>query len=81
MTGHTSEPLFPLSLPEVDNIYELVVSAALRARQLNRFPHLRETEGEENIVEQALREAVGGKISYEMDEAEVGEADEESGEE
>jgi len=63
----------------VDNIYELVVSAALRARQLNRFPHLRETEAEENIVEQALHEAVEGRIRYEMDEP--GAAGEESGEE
>ena len=80
MNGQTKDASFPLNLPDVENIYELVVSAALRARQLNRFPHLRDGGSGENIVDQALREAVEGKIRYAIEEPGPEEAEEEPGE-
>jgi DNA-directed RNA polymerase subunit K/omega len=52
------------------NVYELVVVAALRARQLNRFPHLRDRDEAATIVDQSVREATGKKISYAIAEHE-----------
>lgn len=55
---------FAMILPDRDNIYELVVVAALRARQLNDFPHLRSRARPGPLVEQALREAAEEDLEY-----------------
>ncbi|MFH1681384.1 MAG: DNA-directed RNA polymerase subunit omega [Candidatus Eisenbacteria bacterium] len=55
---------------ELGNIYELVVVAALRARQLNRFPHLRDRDAGRTLVDQALGEAVTLKLPYAISDRE-----------
>lgn len=51
-----------------DNVYELVRVAALRARQLNQFPHLRIRDQGTTLVDQALREAFDERLDYVLDE-------------
>lgn len=53
-------------VPEVDNIYELVVVAAQRARQLNEFQMHMPSEAQINPVEKALGEVYVGDIEYQI---------------
>ncbi len=62
MKREKGESSFTLLVPEVENIYELVVVASLRARQLNRYPHLRDMDQPVPMVEQALSEAFRGEL-------------------
>ncbi|MBM3319273.1 MAG: DNA-directed RNA polymerase subunit omega [Candidatus Eisenbacteria bacterium] len=55
---------------DAGNVYELVVVAALRARQLNRFPQLRDRDATGTIVDQAVREAATKKLAYAIAERE-----------
>ncbi len=57
---------FEEAVPRVDNIYELVVVAAQRARQLNEFQMHMPSEAQINPVEKALGEVYGGDIPYEI---------------
>jgi DNA-directed RNA polymerase subunit K/omega len=64
-----AEATFTVPIPrDVENVYELVVIAALRARQLNQFPHLREREKPGTLVDQALHETLGRKVAFDLAE-------------
>ncbi|MFH1278717.1 MAG: DNA-directed RNA polymerase subunit omega [Candidatus Eisenbacteria bacterium] len=64
MNHDRPESTFSVVFPEEENIYELVVVAALRARQLNDFPRLRDRERPGPIVDQAMREAASENLEY-----------------
>jgi len=55
---------FEVPVPIVDNIYELVVVAAQRARQLNEFQMHMQPDEQINPVEKALSEAYGDKVEF-----------------
>jgi DNA-directed RNA polymerase subunit K/omega len=56
---------FTVPVPkDAGNAYELVVIAALRARQLNRYPHLRNRNLAGNLVDQAIVEALGNEVPF-----------------
>jgi DNA-directed RNA polymerase subunit K/omega len=56
---------FTVPVPkEAGNAYELVVIAALRARQLNQYPHLRDRDGAGNLVDQAIAEALQKEVPF-----------------
>jgi len=68
MKKETPESSFTLRTPEVDSIYELVVVASLRARQLNDYPHLRNMDKPMTRVDQALTEVFENRIEYRIAE-------------
>ena len=59
-----NETEFTRTVPEVDNIYELVVVAALRARQLNHLERFPDPDKPRKIIDRALNEACGGDVEY-----------------
>lgn len=82
MKREKGESSFTLPVPDVENIYELVVVASLRARQLNRYPHLRDLDQPVPMVEQAISEAFRGDLDdATLIEEEAAEGGEESSEE
>jgi len=58
------ESKFTRAVPEVDNIYELVVVAAMRARQLNHLQRFPDPDQSRMIIDRALNEACAGEIEY-----------------
>jgi DNA-directed RNA polymerase subunit K/omega len=60
------EKSFLVDMPELPNIYELVVVAALRARQVNLANRILPPEGAVKPVERGLGEALAGNIKYEV---------------
>lgn len=61
-----NETEFTRTVPEVDNIYELVVVAALRARQLNHLERFPDPDKPRKIIDRALNEACGGEVEYDV---------------
>lgn len=61
--GHGS---FLIKMPDVPNIYELVVVAAQRARQINVASRILPPENGVKPVEKALSEALAGQVKYEV---------------
>ncbi|MBN1826332.1 MAG: DNA-directed RNA polymerase subunit omega [Candidatus Eisenbacteria bacterium] len=59
-----TESTFTRSVPKVDNIYEMVVVAALRARQLNDVQRFRDPDQSRKIIDRALNEAFDDAIEY-----------------
>ena len=59
---------FLIRMPDVENIYELVVVAAQRARQLNLANRILPPESGFNPVEKALGEALTNTVKYEIGE-------------
>ena len=59
---------FLIKMPIVDNIYELVVVAAQRARQINLASRILPPENGVKPVEKALNEALADTIKYEIAE-------------
>jgi DNA-directed RNA polymerase omega subunit len=57
---------FAIRMPDVDNIYELVVVAAQRARQLNLANRILPPESGFNPVEKALGEALAQTVKFEV---------------
>jgi DNA-directed RNA polymerase omega subunit len=57
---------FLIRMPDVDNIYELVVVAAQRARQLNLANRILPPESGFNPVEKALGEALTNTVKFEI---------------
>lgn len=55
---------FCMAFPARGNIYERVVVASLRARQLNDYPQLRDRDRPGHLVEQALREAATDILGF-----------------
>ncbi len=63
---------FTVPVPrEIENVYELVVIAALRARQLNQYPHLRDRDRSGTLIDQALGETIERKVVFELGEPEA----------
>ncbi len=65
---------FLIKMPIVDNIYELVVVAAQRARQINLASRILPPENGVKPVEKALNEALANTIKYEVGEKKEGES-------
>jgi DNA-directed RNA polymerase omega subunit len=59
---------FLTRLPDVENVYELVVVAAQRARQLNLASRILPPENGVKPVEKALGEALAKTVKYEVQE-------------
>lgn len=59
---------FLVHMPHVTNVYELVVVAALRARQVNMANRILPPEGAVKPVEKSLGEALAGDVKYEVRE-------------
>lgn len=57
---------FAIRMPDVENIYELVVVAAQRARQLNLANRILPPESGFNPVEKALGEALSHSVKFEV---------------
>ncbi len=57
---------FLIRMPDVENVYELVVVAAQRARQLNLANRILPPESGFNPVEKALGEALTNTVKFEI---------------
>lgn len=66
MKDDTLSSSFDSGVPRVDNIYELVVVAAQRARQLNEFQMHMPPDSQINPVDKAMTEAFNAEIAYEL---------------
>jgi DNA-directed RNA polymerase omega subunit len=66
MKQETRSSSFDSGVPRVENIYELVVVAAQRARQLNEFQMHMPPESQINPVDKAMAEAFNADIAYEV---------------
>ena len=58
---------FLIKMPDVDNIYELVVVAEQRARQINLASRILPPENGVKPVEKALNEALAQTVKYEVE--------------
>ncbi len=66
MTGERHHSTFTREVPQVENVYELVVVASLRARQLNEFQMHVPVDSQINPVEEALKETFNGEVEYDF---------------
>ena len=53
-------------MPDVTNVYEMVVVAAQRARQVNLANRILPLDGQVNPVEKGLTETLDGSVPYEV---------------
>jgi DNA-directed RNA polymerase omega subunit len=59
---------FLIKMTNIDNVYELVVVAAQRARQINLASRILPPENGVKPVEKALTEALSKSVKYEVGE-------------
>jgi len=59
---------FLVELPDLTNVYETVVVAAQRARQVNLANRILPLDGQVNPVEKGLTETLAGSVAYEVQE-------------
>jgi DNA-directed RNA polymerase subunit K/omega len=65
----TKEPeSFLVDMPQFSNVYEIVVVAAQRARQVNLANRILPPDGQVNPVEKGLMETLAGQVKYEVQE-------------
>jgi DNA-directed RNA polymerase subunit K/omega len=59
---------FLVEMPDLTNVYEMVVVAAQRARQVNLANRILPLDGQVNPVEKGLTETLEGSVPYEVQE-------------
>lgn len=61
---------FLVQMPELSNVYEMVVVAAQRARQVNLANRILPLDGQVNPVDKGLTETLAGDVKYAIQDKE-----------